>query len=64
MVHAQGQLGSERVLILKALGFEFGEIAHMTADWERQFDALLDWVMWCEEQQLQMNWLGLDWGTR
>lgn len=49
MAYAQGQLSDERVLVLRALRFEFGEVVHLTADWERRFDALLDWVMWCQE---------------
>lgn len=64
MAFAQGQLSEERVLVLRALRFEFGEVVHLTADWERRFDALLDWVMWCQEGGGQVDWVGLDWGAR
>lgn len=34
--------------ILEGLGFEFGEVAQITDDWEVHFDQLLDWLLWLE----------------
>jgi hypothetical protein len=34
--------------ILEGLGFEFGEVAQITDDWEMHFDQLLDWLLWLE----------------
>ena len=33
---------------MEGLGFEFGEGAQITDDWERHFDQLLDWLLWLE----------------
>ncbi len=45
-LHSQGQLIPERHQILSALGFEFGEGAHITQEWESNFDQLVDWLLW------------------
>ena len=45
-LHSQGQLSAERHQILSALGFEFGEGAHITQEWESNFDQLVDWLLW------------------
>jgi hypothetical protein len=34
--------------ILEGLGFEFGEVAQITDDWEMHFDQLLDWLLWLD----------------
>lgn len=41
----QGALTEERICILKAIGFEFGEEANITASWELHFDLLMDWLL-------------------
>ena len=45
-LNSQGQLSAERHQILSALGFEFGEGAHITQEWESKFDQLVDWLLW------------------
>lgn len=35
--------------ILEGLGFEFGEVAQITDDWEVHFDQLLDWLLWLDD---------------
>ena len=45
-LNSQGQLSAERHQILNALGFEFGEGAHITQEWESNFDQLVDWLLW------------------
>ena len=42
------QLGGGRLQILEGLGFEFGEVAQITDDWEMHFDQLLDWLLWLD----------------
>jgi hypothetical protein len=37
-----------RLQILEGLGFEFGEVAQITDDWEMHFDQLLDWLLWLD----------------
>mmetsp|Transcript_6443 Transcript_6443/g.18579 ORF Transcript_6443/g.18579 Transcript_6443/m.18579 type:complete len:900 (-) Transcript_6443:636-3335(-) len=46
MSHGEGGLNEERREILDALGFEFGEVAQRTDDWETHFDQLMDWQHW------------------
>ncbi len=38
----QGTLSEERLQILLELGFEFGEEANVTEEWELRFDLLVD----------------------
>lgn len=49
---------------LQGLGFEFGEVAQMTDEWEHRFDQLIDWMLWHKENQQRFSWLGIDWGHR
>jgi len=32
------------------MGFEFGEVAQMTDEWENRFDQLLEWMLWNREE--------------
>ena len=41
----EGTLTDERLQILYALGFEFGEVARITQEWENRFDQLLEWLL-------------------
>ena len=36
--------------ILLDMGFEFGEVAQMTDEWENRFDQLLEWMLWNREE--------------
>lgn len=58
---AEGELNQERLQILHALGFEFGEVAVITQEWENWFDALVEWVMQHSENGEEVDWSGLDW---
>lgn len=58
---AQSTLSEERLQILYALGFEFGEVAVITQEWEEYFDMLVEWLMWHKEQIKLVNWNGMDW---
>lgn len=46
--HKQQCLGLQ---ILEALGFEFGEVAQLTDEWEVHFDQMLDWLQWRDEER-------------
>lgn len=66
---AQGIMSAERQQILEGLGFEFGEVAQITDDWEVHFDQLLDWLLWLEGDDgpnlgQSIGWCGADWGSR
>eukprot|EP00884_Botryococcus_braunii_P002347 jgi/Botrbrau1/12112/Bobra.0186s0031.2 len=60
----QGALTEERLWILKAIGFEFGEEANITPSWELHFDLLMDWLLLKElqGQRESVEWTGLTWG--
>lgn len=64
VARAQGALTDERLQILRGMGFEFGEVAQMTDEWERRFDQLLDWLLWSDERGARVSWLAGDWGAR
>ena len=32
--------------MLYAMGFEFGEVAQLTEEWESKFDQLIEWLLW------------------
>jgi hypothetical protein len=36
--------------VLEALGFEFGEVAQITDEWEIHFDQLLEWLSWRHDE--------------
>lgn len=42
----QGGLTHDRLLILESIGFDFGDEAQLTAEWEERFDQLLEWLHW------------------
>ena len=46
MARAQGALSEERLQVLYAMGFEFGEVAQLTEEWEAKFDQLIEWLLW------------------
>ena len=46
VARAQGGLSEERLQVLYAMGFEFGEVAQLTDAWEAKFDQLIEWVLW------------------
>ena len=46
IARAQGGLSEERLQVLYAMGFEFGEVAQLTDEWEAKFDQLFEWLMW------------------
>lgn len=57
--------------ILQDIGFEFGEVAQLTDEWESRFDQLLDWKLWNVDASRdscgvngEFSWLGADWGAR
>ena len=57
--------------ILTGVGFEFGEVAQLTDEWESRFDQLLDWKSWNVDAALdscgisgEFSWVGADWGER
>ena len=39
-----GTLTEEKLQILYAIGFEFGDVAQITQEWENKFDQLLEWL--------------------
>ena len=39
-----GTLTEEKLQILYAIGFEFGDVAQLTQEWEVKFDQLLEWI--------------------
>lgn len=46
VARAQGGLSEERLQVLYAMGFEFGEVAQLTDEWEAKFDQLIEWIQW------------------
>eukprot|EP00803_Ostreobium_quekettii_P004387 evm.model.scf_42.14 EVM.evm.TU.scf_42.14 scf_42:93671-99960(-) len=60
----EGDISQERLQILHALGFEFGEVAVITQEWENWFDTLVEWLMLHAENGEQLSWSGLDWYAR
>lgn len=64
VARAGGQLSDERLIILERMGFEFGDLAQVTDEWEHRFDQLIDWVLWHRENHQKFCWLGIDWGER
>lgn len=46
VARAQSALSEERLQVLYAMGFEFGEVAQLTSDWEVKFDQLIEWLLW------------------
>lgn len=46
VVQQQGTLSEQRVQILDAIGFDFGNEAQITEEWEMRFDQLVDWLLW------------------
>lgn len=46
VARAQGALSEERLQVLYAMGFEFGEVAQLTEEWEAKFDQLIEWLLW------------------
>jgi hypothetical protein len=64
VARASGQLSAERMQVLERLGFEFGDLAHITEHWEQRFDQLIDWMLWHGENGQVFSWVGIDWGER
>ncbi|DBB12200.1 TPA: hypothetical protein ACH3X3_006306 [Trebouxia sp. C0006] len=67
VARAQGALSEERLQVLYAMGFEFGEVAQLTEEWESKFDQLIEWLLWKDQDSVrkgEFNWLGYDWGRR
>ncbi|DBA84918.1 TPA: hypothetical protein ACH3X1_005930 [Trebouxia sp. C0004] len=67
VARAQGALSEERLQVLYAMGFEFGEVAQLTEEWESKFDQLIEWLLWQDQDSVrkgEFNWLGFDWGRR
>ena len=55
---------------MNSVGFEFGEVAQLTDEWEHRFDQLLDWISWNAVQERdscglnsEFSWVGIDWGA-
>lgn len=61
---ASGQLSAERLTILERMGFEFGDLAQVTDEWETRFDQLVDWVLWHGEAGEEFSWDLIRWGER
>jgi len=61
---ASGQLSAERLTILERMGFEFGDLAQVTDEWEARFDQLVDWVLWHGEAGEEFSWDLIRWGER
>ncbi len=57
VARAQGALSEERLQVLYAMGFEFGEVAQLTEEWESKFDQLIEWLLW------QVCSQPLEWGA-
>jgi len=64
VARAAGQLSIERLKILERMGFEFGDLAQVTEEWEVKFDQLIDWMLWHGENRQTFSWVGIDWGER
>eukprot|EP00889_Picochlorum_renovo_P004082 jgi/Picre1/31112/NNA_006466.t1 len=46
VTRAAGQLLQRDLQFLERMGFEFGDLAQVTEEWETRFDMLVDWVLW------------------
>ena len=46
VARAQSALTEERLQVLYAMGFEFGDVAQLTEEWESKFDQLIEWLLW------------------
>lgn len=51
-VQQQGTLSEQRLQILEAVGFDFGQEAQITDEWETRFDQLVDWLLWKVQRSL------------
>ncbi|KAK9794360.1 hypothetical protein WJX73_004870 [Symbiochloris irregularis] len=64
-VQQQGTLSEQRLSILEAIGFDFGNEAQITEEWETRFDQLVDWLLWKEGKVgSALDWVGLEWGAQ
>ncbi|RMZ55522.1 hypothetical protein APUTEX25_000105 [Auxenochlorella protothecoides] len=61
LLRCTNQLSHDRLLLLQSLGFEFGEVAQLTEEWEVHFDQLFELILWHRGQQRPFPWLGLGW---
>lgn len=67
---ASGVMCNERQQVLEALGFEFGEVAQITDEWEIHFDQLLEWLSWRHDESNMVlggqkpGWCGADWAQQ
>ncbi|BDA51016.1 hypothetical protein COCOBI_17-2350 [Coccomyxa sp. Obi] len=67
----QAGLTQERLDILLEMGFEFGEEAQMTEEWEWRFDSLVELLLMREtkvsagelSRRSLHDWMGMDWGA-
>lgn len=48
----QGTLTQDRMRILESIGFDFGDEAQMTGEWEERFDQLVEWLLWQARRKL------------
>lgn len=64
VARAAGQLSAERLKILERMGFEFGDLAQVTEEWESRFDQLVDWVLWHGESGESFCWDLINWGRK
>lgn len=64
VTRAAGQLSAERLTILERMGFEFGDLAQVTEEWETRFDMLVDWVLWHGESGEAFSWDLINWGKK
>ncbi|KAI8110515.1 hypothetical protein M9435_002189 [Picochlorum sp. BPE23] len=64
VTRAAGQLSAERLTILERMGFEFGDLAQVTEEWETRFDMLVDWVLWHGESGETFSWDLIHWGKK
>lgn len=64
VTRAAGQLSQERLTILERMGFEFGDLAQVTEEWETRFDMLVDWVLWHGESGETFSWDLINWGKK
>lgn len=64
VTRAAGQLSQERLTILERMGFEFGDLAQVTEEWETRFDMLVDWVLWHGESGETFSWDLINWGRK
>ena len=64
IARAAGALIPDRLAVLEQMGFDFGQTAQVTEEWEHRFDQLIDWILWHKENSQVFTWLALDWGER